>query len=123
MIQAYSLNVDVSADTPIPFNNVKTRKGCTADLSGASTIELNKAGVYMLSFDGVAGTSTTVQLYRDGVAQPEAQTTGTTLGFTTLVSVDRNNTACCCTSPVTLKLQNTTEATFPVANVVVTKVC
>ena len=123
MIQAYSTNVTVAADAPVPFNNVSTKKGCTAVLSGTSTIELNKAGVYMVEFDGVAGTATTVQVYRDGVAQPQAQSTGTVLGFTTLVQVDRNNTACCCTSPVTLKLQNTTAATFDNANVVVTKVC
>lgn len=123
MIQAYSINVDVAADSTVPFNNVRHKKGCTADISGTSTIELNKAGVYMVSVDGVASAATTVQLYRNGVPMPEAQSTGTTIGFTTLVQAGHNNSWNCCSSPVTLTLQNTTAATFPNINIVVTKVC
>ena len=123
MLESYSLNIAVAANTAIPFNNDSVTKGCTATHSAPSTIELNKCGVYMVSFDGVAGASTTVQLYKDGVAQPQAQSTGTTLSFVTLVQVDHNNTNCCCTSPVTLRVINTTAATFTNANIVVTKIC
>lgn len=123
MLESYSLNVAVAANTAIPFNNDSITKGCTAIHSAPSTIELNKCGVYMVSFDGVAGTSTTVQLYKDGVAQPQAQSTGTTLSFVTLVQVNHNNNNCCCTSPVTLRAINTTAATFTNANIVVTKIC
>lgn len=124
MLEAYSLNQAVAADAAIPFNNVSVKKGCTAELSGVSSIELNKAGVYMVAFDGVASADTTVQLSKDGVLQPQAQSTGTALSFVTLVQVDRNNNGnCCCSSPVTLRIMNTTAGTFTNCNVCVTKVC
>lgn len=121
MLEAYSVNKEVGAVEPIPFSNVTLKKGCTAVLSGSSTIELNKCGVYMVKFDGVAGTSTMVQMFKDGVAQPQAQSTGTTLGFTTLVQVPNNNCNCPCASGTTLQFINETAATFDNANVVVTK--
>ena len=121
MLEAYSINKEIAVDAPLTFDNVTLKKGCTAVLSGASTIELNKCGVYMVSLDGVAGTETTVQMYKNGVAQPQAQSTGTTLGFETLVQVSNNNCGCACSSPTTLQFMNETAATFDVANVVVTK--
>ena len=123
MLEAYSLSVAVGASAAIPFNNVTIEKGCTAKLTAPATIELNKSGVYMVAFDAVSPTSTTVQLIKDGVAQPQAQTNGSSLSFTTLVQVPTNNTNCCCTSPVTLRLLNTVSTTFTNANVCVTKVC
>ena len=123
MLEAYSLNQAVGANASIPFNNISIKKGCTAQLEGISSIELNKAGVYMVAFDGVAGTSTTVQLYKNGVAQPQAQSTGTTLGFTTLVQVPQNNNCNCASSPTVISVDNETAATFTNANIVVTKVC
>ena len=36
MLEAYSLNVTVPADSAVPFNNVTIRKGCTAELNGVS---------------------------------------------------------------------------------------
>lgn len=123
MLEAYSLNIDVAADTAIPFNNVSIEKGCTAVLSSPATIQLNKCGVYAVSVDASTSASTTVQLYKDGVAQPQAQSTGITPSFYTLVQVDKNNTCCACTSPVTLQVLNTTAATFTNANVAVTKLC
>ena len=123
MLEAYSLNAEVGAAAAIPFNNVSIKKGCTAELSGVSSIQLNKCGVYMVSFDGVAEASTTVQLQKDSVAQPQAQSTGTSVSFVTLVQVDKNNNSCCCTSPVTLRIMNETATTFTNCNVVVTKVC
>lgn len=123
MLEAYSLNVAVGADSAIPFNNVTLEKGCTAVLSSPGTIQLNKCGVYMVSVDGTAEAATTVELYKDGVAQPQAQSTGTTPSFVTLVQVDRNNCGCACSSPVNLQVMNTTATTFTNVNVVVTKVC
>ena len=122
MLEAYSINKQIAVDAPITFDNVTLKKGCTAVLSGASTIELNKCGVYMVAFDGAAGTETTVQMYKNGVAQPQAQSTGTTLGFTTLVQVTENNCGCACSSPTTLQFMNDTAATFDNYNVVVTKI-
>ena len=122
MLEAYSLNVDVAADTAIPFQNVSLKKGCTAELSGTNTITLNKCGVYMVSCDASAEASTTIQLYKDGVAQPQAQSTGGTPAFVTLVQVPENNSCCPCASGVSLKVVNTTATTFSDVNIVVTKV-
>jgi hypothetical protein len=76
----------------------------------------------MVSFDGSAAASTTVELYKNGVAQPQAQSTGITPSFITLVQVPENNSCCPCTSGVSLQIVNTTATTFTDANVVVTKV-
>ena len=122
MLQVYSINVDVGADSIVPFNNVAVDKGCAEKLTGVGTIELNKAGIYGVHVDGVASVSTTVQLLRNGVALPQAQSTGTTLGFDTFVQVPNNNCGCNCnTSPVTLQLHNLTAATLPNINLVVRK--
>ena len=123
MLEVYSIDVAVAEATPIPFNNVSLEKGSTVTLSGTSTIQLNKCGVYMVAVDGVVETETTIQLYKDGVLQPQAQSGGVTLGFTTLVQVSHNNGNCCCQSPVTLQIINDTATTFTNVNVVVTKVC
>ncbi len=126
MLEAYSLNTTVAAGSAVPFNNVTLKKGNTACLNGVATIELNKCGVYMVEVDASSATASTIQLYRDGVALPQAQSTGTSPSFTTLVQVPSNNNPdCCCSSPVTLQVKNagTASATFTDVNVVVTKVC
>lgn len=121
MLQAYSINAEVGAAAAIPFNATSLLKGCTAVLSAPTSIALNKCGVYCVSFDGVAAAETTVEMYKDGVAMPEAQSTGTTLGFKTFVQVDKNNSCCACASPVVLQLINTNATTFDNANVTVSK--
>lgn len=122
MLEVYSTEIDVAANTVIPFQNVSLKKGCTAELSGASTIKLNKCGVYMVECDASTSVSTTIQLYKDGVAQPQAQSTGVTPTFTTLVQVSENNSCCPCASGVSLQIMNETAATFTDVNVVVTKI-
>lgn len=123
MLEAYSTNAAVAANAAIPFNNVVIQKGNTAVLSGAQTIELNKCGVYMVELDGTASASTTVQMTKNGVAQPQAQSTGTTFGFQTLVQVPRSNTSCCCSSPTLIQFTADAAVTLTNVNVVVTKVC
>ena len=123
MLEVYTTNIEVTADTPIPFNNIVVKKGCTVTESAPATIQLNKCGVYMVSVDASASAETTVQLYKDGVALPQAQSTGTSLSFVSLVQVDHNNSNCCCSSPTNLQLVNTTAATFDNVNVCVTKIC
>ena len=123
MLEKYSTNIDVEATTPIPFNNTTIQKGCTAVSSAPATVQLNKCGVYMVSCDASAGTSTNIQLYKDGVAQPQAQSTGTALSFNTLVQVPTNNSCKCCDSPVTLQVVNETATSFDNANICVTKIC
>lgn len=122
MLEAYSINIDVGADANIPFNSTSLIKGCTVTKPSADTINLNKCGVYMVEVDASTATSTTIQLYKDGVAQPQAQSTGLTPSFTTLVQVSENNTCNPCTAPTTLQVRNTTAGTFTDANITITKV-
>ena len=123
MLEVYSLDITVTADSTIPLNNVTIEKGCTAKLSAPSTIELNKCGVYMVAVDGIAEAPTTVTMYKNGVAQPQAQSSSTAIGFTTLVQVPTNNSDCCCSSPTTIQFYNDTATTLTSFNVCVTKVC
>ena len=134
MIQSYSTNLTVDANTAIPFNNVAIKKGCSAEMAGAAAIELNKAGIYMVSVDGsitpAAAGEVSIQLSKNGILQPQAQAieTGaldsvTNLKFETLVQVKENNTCSCCTSPTTIQVINGAEGTYSNINIVVTKLC
>lgn len=123
MLEAYSSNITLTADAPIPFNAVSIEKGCTARLTSPTTIELNKCGVYMVAVDVSAASATTIQLSKDGVLQPQAISTGTSPSFVTLVQVPTNNSCCACSSPVVLRVINTVAGTATDANVVVTKLC
>ncbi len=136
MLQVYSSNLAVAANTVFPFNNVVIDKGCAENLSAPATIELNKQGVYLVEMDGFAtpdaATEVYVQLVVNGVAQPQAITsfvpaavTDTrTFGFKTLVRVLENNCQCnCLTSPTTLQFMNgDTALTDAHINVVITKI-
>ena len=135
MIELYSLNVDVAANGSIPLNNIGIVKGKTAVHTAPASIQLNKSGIYMVSCNAslataAAGTAS-IQLVKDNVLVQNAQSIAsaaaastTSLGFDTLVQVRDDNTCCCNTSPTTLQILNTGSAgTFPIVNVVVTKVC
>ena len=102
MLQAYSSNLAVDANSVFPFNNVVVDKGCAEALSAPATIQLNKMGVYLVEMDGFAtpeaATEVTVQLIVNGVAQPQAIssfvpasiTDARTFGFKTFVRVLEN---------------------------------
>lgn len=122
MLEAYSTNITLGANSNIPFNSTSLLKGCTATKPSADTINLNKCGVYMVSVDVSAAASTTIQLYKDGVAQPQAQSTGLSPSFSTLVQVDHNNSNCPCASPTVIQVRNTVAGTATDANIIVTKV-
>ena len=122
MLEAYSTNIAVGANANIPFNSTSLLKGCTVTKPSADTINLNKCGVYMVAVDCSASVATTIQLYKDGVAQPQAQSTGEAPSFVTLVQVDKNNTCCPCSSPTSLQVMNTDAATLTDANITITKV-
>ena len=121
MIQAYSQNITVAALQAIPFNNISLQKGCTATQSGPATFALNKCGVYEVAVGVSAAAADTIQLYKDGVAVPEARRTGTSPSFVTLVQVDHNNSCCACDSPTRLQVISTTDATLTDASIVITK--
>lgn len=136
MLQVYSSNLAVDANAVFPFNNVVVDKGCGEALSAPATIQLNKQGIYLVEMDGFAtpdaATEVTVQLYVNGVAQPQAITsfvpaavTDTrTFGFKTFVRVLENNCQCnCLTSPTTLQFMNGETALSEAhINVVITKI-
>lgn len=124
MVEAYSLNIDVADDTAIPFNSTTIQKGCTVTHPSPDTFNLNKCGVYMVSADTSSEAETTIQLYKNGVAQPQAQSTGGShQSFSTLVQVRDNNSCCPCTSPTVIQVLNTgAAATFTTANITITKV-
>ena len=136
MLQIYSSNLAVEANTVFPFNNVVMDKGCGEALSAPATIQLNKQGIYLVEMDGFAtpdaATEVSVQLYVNGVAQPQAITsfvpaavTDTrTFGFKTFVRVLQNNCNCnCLTAPTTLQFMNGDTALSEAhINVVVTKI-
>ena len=136
MLQVYSSDLAVAANTVFPFNNVVVDKGCAEQLSAPATIQLNKQGVYLVEMDGFAtpdaATEISVQLVVNGVAQPQAITsfvpaavTDTrTFGFKTFVRVLQNNCQCnCLTSPTTLQFVNGDTAISDAhINVVITKI-
>ena len=136
MLQAYSDNIEVAANTAYTFNNVVLDKGCGENLSGPSTINLNQRGVYLVEMDAYvtpdAATAVSAQLYVNGVAQPQAissfngtSVTGTqALGFKTFVRVLENNCKCnCLASPTTLQVMNGETAVSDAhINIVVTKI-
>ena len=136
MLQAYSSNITITADSAIPFNNLVIDKGCAETLSAPATIQINRRGVYLVEFDGFgtgsAADDVTIQLYVNDVAQPQAQSQVTTaagdvsnFSFKTLVQVSENNCNCnCYTSPTLLQVRAAgSDLTDANANIVVTKLC
>jgi hypothetical protein len=135
MLQAYSSNLTVAANTAFPFNNVTIDKGCGETLSAPASIQLNQRGVYLVEVDGygtgAADGVNTVQLYVNGVAQPQAissftaaTTTTSNFSFKTYVQVTSNNCPCnCISSPTVLQILNGAQGlTTAHINVLVTKI-
>lgn len=134
MIDVYSNDVIVPVDGIYPLNVTKITKGCTATING-SNVELNRAGVYMVSVDAylapTADGTVGIQLEKDGVLQPQAISTSTgtaddpvSLSFETLIQCTQNNSNCCCSSPSSILIKNVgeQEASGHI-HMVVTKVC
>lgn len=131
MLQAYSTNITVEANAAIPFNSLLIEKGNTTKLETPSTIALNKCGIYLVTVNATVATAATLSLYKNGVAIiPATATAGGTaeagsMSFSTCVAVPRNNSIDNpCSSPTTLQLINSGDATATInlANVVVTKI-
>lgn len=136
MLEAFSVSKTIPTNGIIPFDSVVLEKGDTAILSGTSSIQLNKCGVYEIVFNMTATATTAgnviVNMTKDGAIQPQATrtitgaTTATSANvpITTLVQVSKNNSNCCCSSPTTIQFIN---AGVPVlansTNIVVTKIC
>jgi hypothetical protein len=136
MLEAYSLNQTLLTNGIIPFNSTALVKGETVNLSGVSSIQLNKCGVYEIAFNMTANATTAgnvvVQMTKDGVIQPQATrtitgaTTATSANvpIVTLVQVTKNNGNCCCASPTTIQFINAGVGVLANnINVAVTKIC
>lgn len=136
MLQAYSSNLTVPANTAFTFNNVVLDKGCGERLVGAATVSLERRGVYLVEVDGFAtpdaATEVSVQLMVNGVAQPQAISTFVpaavtdtrTFGFKTFVRVTENNCQCnCLSSPTIIQCMNgSTDLSDAHINIVVTQI-
>lgn len=138
MIEAYSTNVAVAANQPVSFNSVSIAKGCNVIQQNVNTFLFNDCGLYELEFDasgaisGADAANIVLQLYKNGVPQPQAITqansTATTdietFGFKTFVQVPTGNSNCCCVTPITVQILNGNAAiTLANANITIRKVC
>lgn len=136
MIEVYSKNVMVQSEAQIPLNTISLNKGTSATLQGVSSIQLNKCGIYQVIVSAVAIGSAageiSVQMYKNGIPQPQAITEVTAadatslnpMSFATLVQVPENNLPNCpCSVPTVISFMNTgIEATFSTFNVNVTRI-
>lgn len=119
MLQVYSNNLTVTVPADgvvfIPFNNIAKDKGCDSFLSAPSTVQINRQGVYDVHVNASISPSVAgdyiLQLYVNGVAQPEAfaRFTGVadsyeSLSFEDLVTVAKGNCNCCYSSPTLLQV-------------------
>lgn len=100
MYQAYNNTTATYAqNAPLSFPTVKYTD-CRISATSGTTFRIATPGRYLVSFNGVGGstgatTPFTVQLYKDGVAQPETVSTITsvaandvgTLAFTTIINI------------------------------------
>ena len=138
MLQVYAdnLGIKILENEPLKFTNLAVQKGNTSTKTDVSTVSLNKAGIYMISFDAVIASSdtltTSAQLFVDGVPQMQGKTASLStdggdkqaMGFTTLVSVPHDNSCRCSDKGVTLQVINTGSSTdYDHVNLVVTKIC
>lgn len=135
MLQAYSSNLTVAADSVFPLQNVTIDKGFAETLSAPASIQLNSRGVYLIEVDGFAtpdaATLVTIQLYSNGVALPQAKSSFTgavdvvgNFSFKTLLQVAGNNCPCnCVSSPTVLQIMNGDTALSDAhINIVITKI-
>lgn len=133
MLEVYSINVPVNEGADIPLNQVKTLKGNTAILQGASSIVLNKCGVYKITAmanvtPDEAGT-VSIQLKQNGMLLDNAIAQATAavdtiynLKFETLVTVSNNNTNCPCSVPTVISVVNGDASTINLLDVIVDKI-
>ena len=137
MIQAYSDNIGVAANSPIPFNNVVYAKGGTSSLVAPASIALYKRGVYLVELCGYGSVVDAgdfgVQLYVNGVPRLDAISKTTVavgdLGAVStkaIVVVQESDCPCNCTAaPTIVQAWNPSDVASATAhyNILVTKLC
>lgn len=135
MYQAYSNTTTTYAqNAPLSFPTVKY-SDCRVSATSGTTFRIAAPGRYLVSFNGVGGSTAattpfTVQLYKDGVAQPETVSTVTsvaandvgTLAFTTIVNILPSCN--CINNAVNLQVvaTNATSGTVSEANLVIYRI-
>ena len=101
MLRTYSKNITATANTAIPFNTDKINVGSSIKHPTSTNITINRPGYYLVTLDisytGEAGL-TTIQLYADGVAIPDAVINATIVAdsyndnsFTTIIKANKGN--------------------------------
>lgn len=95
VLDAYSIastNVAVNALVPFTTNYIKTGVSIS-DSVAASTINLNKSGIYLITFGATVANQAasagdvTIQIYRNGTEVPGAVATESSSGPTDLASI------------------------------------
>lgn len=119
MLRTYSKSITATANTAIPFNTDKINIGNSVTHPSATNINVNRQGYYMVTLDvsytsGTVGLSS-IQLFADGVAIPDAIITDTIVAdsynnssFTTIIRANRGDFA----NNVTLTVVPTTDITI-----------
>lgn len=122
MLEVYSKNVTVAPNSAIPLNTIAFVRGCAEKLSGAATIQFLRSGAYSVKVTCSAVASAagdiSIQLYKNGVAQPQAAQTVTaadttssySLSLDTIVSVSQNGCKCCGNDSTNVTIVNTSDA-------------
>lgn len=135
-LSAYTNSVQsVIAQGSVLFNNNDVLTGCSiSHAAGSSTIQLNKAGLYLIEFNADASTTATsggtitLQLFKNGVIVPGAESTSTatsntavnTLSFSKVIQV--LNSCNCVNNQTNITVVNTNSAiSMSNANIVVVK--
>ena len=117
-LEAYTnTSQTLTANTPISLASGSVSTGCSIRFTpGSTTISLKNPGLYLVTFDGIAANSTTtsddvtIQMFKNGVATPDAFSSSTSASSTDLVSLAftklvRVDPSCCA-------VDNTTNITF-----------
>lgn len=134
MLEAYSKNITIPANSSAPFTNVSLIKGDTSEMQGDATILFNKCGVYRVSFNASVVASEageiSFQLFKNSMPQTQAEVSETAadatsihaLNFETLVQVPKSNNECPCSIPTVISINNTGVAVSGDVHIVVDKI-
>jgi hypothetical protein len=134
MLEAYSKNITIPANSSAPFTNVSLIKGNTSEMQGDATILFNKCGVYRVSFNASVIASEageiSFQLFKNSMPQTQAEVSETAadatsihaLNFETLVQVPKSNSGCPCSIPTVISVNNTGVAVIGDVHIIVDKI-
>lgn len=105
---------------PIEFTSIGLSKGRNATQATETTLIIGCPGIYEITFNGIATTAGTVQLYVNGQEVNGATSIGTTLAFTALIQVNPNCCAVTNNLPARIQVINDGAAALTLTNVALT---